>query len=188
MRDPADTSPSREPPESPPRRTFLKLAVLGAGAGMAVTRLGGTTAMSSEPVARDYISTGVLVTRQRGGTVSSAAERAVYSFDMSATYDLSGQQIAFRTVRLTGNPACGGLARTIVVSKKSDLLGTLNGSGCFNIVGGANVSDGVAGFYSAKIRLDGCVVSNAVPLIRGTVFRAASTDPTAVASTVISIS
>lgn len=189
MRDPTDT-PSREPPESPPRRTFLKLAVLGGGAALAVTKLGCTTATAPGAVKPDFISTGVLVTRRRGGTVKSATDQNVYTFDVSATYKLAGQQIAFDTIRITGRAAAGGRAKTIAVSRKSDLRGTLNASGCFNITGGANVNDGVAGFYSARIHLDGCVVSNAVPLLRTTIVRPASTDATnkRAGSAVISIS
>lgn len=189
MRDPMDT-PSREPPEEQPRRTFLKLAVLGGGAALAVTKLGCVNGSTNYGRMKpDVVSTGVLVARQRGGTVRSAASQGIYAFDVSATYKLSGQEIAFDSVRITGKPAAGGGSRAIVVSKKSDLRGTLNASGCFKIIGGANVSDG-GGFASARIHLDGCVVSKAVPILRGTIVRPAGrqTEKAPVASAIISFS
>jgi hypothetical protein len=178
MKDLTHAGPSPPAPQDgEPRRTFVKLLLLGIGSGLAVTKLGGvppdeaSAASPAKKIPKDVVSAGVLVTRQRGGTVSSATSRAIYSFDVSATYDLSGQQISFKGVNLTGKPVTGRGSSHITVSKASDLRGTLNTSGCFQINGAVKVKDAAAGFYSAKITLDGCVVSKAVHMLRGVIVR-----------------
>jgi hypothetical protein len=178
MRDPTHAGPPPpEPQDGEPRRTFVKLVLLGIGSGLAFSKLGGappdeaSAASRAGKIAKDVVSAGVLVTRQRGGTVSSATGRSIYSFDVSATYDLSGQQISFKGISLTGKPMAGRGSGQITVSKASDLRGTLNASGCFQINGAVKVKEAASGFYSAKISLDGCVVSKAVHMLRGVILR-----------------
>lgn len=179
MREPTQAPSPPDSRELEPRRTFLKLAVLGVGSGLAFMKLGGSAAEeaaagpAAHKNAKDVVSTGVLVTRQRGGTVSSGAGRAVYAFDLSATYDLRGREISFKGISLTGQPVAGHGSGQLAISKASELRGTLNASGCFQINGTVKVKDATSGFYSAKISLDGCVVSKAVPMVRGVILRSA---------------
>lgn len=166
-------APGREQDQE--RRRFLKLTALGVGSGIALSQLGCKPAVESKPEPpspppatppEDVINTGVLVTRGVGGTVTSKIDRSIYQFELSATYNLTGEEISIESLSLSGKPVYGRGAGELAISKVTDLRAKLDASQCFRITGAVGITDDI----SAKVLLDGCVISNAVPSLRGVLY------------------
>ncbi len=151
------------------RRRFLKLALVGAGSGIVAAHAGGRRPPVSNKV-NDFVDKGKLATRGLAGSMTVSASRSFYSIDVSAAYELVGSEISFEKLDIYGTPL-GRRGAKLTMSRASALKAQINESGCFRIAGAAAMSDDSGGVPSAKIFIDGCVVSDRVPSLRGVIYR-----------------